>query len=69
MVAVIRKKNIKKHFDSKHSERFYRAFPSGSHARVDKVESLKAALVSEQAVIARFASLQKRSTEASLRVS
>ena len=69
MVAVIKKKNIKRHFDAKHSEMFNRAFPSGSQARVDKVESLKAALVSEQAVMARFSSLQKRSSEASLRVS
>ena len=68
-VAVIKKNNIMRHFDAKHSERFNRAFPSGSQARVDEVESLKAALVSEQAVMVRFASLQKRGTEASLRVS
>ena len=68
-VAVIKKNNIMRHFDAKHSERFNRAFLSGSQARVDEVESLKAALVSEQAVMVRFASLQKRGTEASLRVS
>lgn len=68
-VAVIKKTNIQRHYNAKHREKFDQMFPPGSQARKEKVESLRMAIMSETAMLQNFTSLEKRATEASLRVS
>lgn len=68
-VAVIKKSNIKRHFEAKHSENFNRRFPYGSDSRAEKIESLKAELHEQRNIMQRFTSIQRRTTEASLHVS
>lgn len=68
-VSVIKKNNIKRHFDAKHSEKFNRKFPHGSDTREEKIESLKAELHQQRNSMQRFTTFQKRATEASLHVS
>lgn len=67
-VSVNKSANLKRHMDTKHKD-FNERFPKGSSSRTAKIKQLQAARERQVGGLAAFTSIQKRSTEASLKVS
>jgi len=67
-VAVNKSANIKRHMEIKHKD-FNTKYPKGSPSRTAMIKQLQAARGRQVVGLAAFTSVQKRSTEASLKVS
>ena len=58
--------NLRRHYNTKHAA-YETSFPPNSHARLDKIKSLKSAYVSSSTLLISTFSTTQRVTEASLR--
>lgn len=68
-VAMVKKHDIQRHYNTKHKTNLEQNYPPGSEARKKKLETLMTSYEGSVRLLVRSATLQEKTTEVSLRVS